>query len=579
MLISPIFKPNIGPFIIDMHACFCYINSMNNETDIRKALAGLSQEQLIDMYCELDRKYNNLQAYNEQLKRKYFGVKNNDHVAKGQLSLFNEIEDTFDNEERVPEPAAEEVVPKKKKKKKNTPKNAKLKDVRVEEKHIYPEETICPICGNGMVELKPTVIEYLEYHQAEYVLNRFVVHNRTCHSCNEENMDCVIYSGDTSSLPARLIDSSIVTSSMISNIAANKFLLGLPYYRQSKDLEYRGIFISRQAMCQWLMRVGDDYLRIVYERMIRDLRRCEIINMDETTLECLEDVRADQRSKSYTWLAMSGKHEQNQMALYFYNHSREHKFVYTILGPSFTGTIQSDGYGAYDDYTPATGHAGCAAHCQRDFVDAAQSYTALYKKYTSTKNPQERAALREANPSFSEILHILDQFTKIYDVEHRLSDNSAGPEEILHARETEARTCWEEIRVTMEQIKQRYVISAKLQKAITYTENQWDKLLYYLSDWRLSPDNNYAEREGIKPYVMARKNYLFADTRHGAQVSSMYFSLLISARMNNLNPEKYLTYLLDQLSTYGITDEVIERCLPYSRSLPEDIKISKNHSS
>ena len=79
--------------------------------------------------------------------------------------------------------------------------------------------------------------------------------------------------------------------------------------------------------------------------------------------------------------------------------------------------------------------------------------------------------------------------------------------------------------------------------------------------------------------MQARKNFLFADTRHGARISSMYFSLLISARMNQLNPEKYLTYLLEQLSTCGLKDEVIERCLPYSKSLPEELKISKNHSS
>ena len=561
-----------------MRACLCYTESMNNEADIRKALAGLSHEQLIDMYCELDRKYSDLQAYNDELRRKYFGVKNNDHVAKGQLSLFNEIEDTVDNEKTAPEPATEEAVPGKKKGKK-TPKNAKLKNVRVEEKHIYPEETVCPICGKGMQELKPSTIEYLEYRPAEYVLKRFIVHNRTCHNCNEENLDCEIYSGDTSGLPARLIESSIVTPSVISNIAANKFLLGLPFYRQSKDLEYRGIFISRQVLCQWLMRVGDDYLGLVYERMIHDLRQCEIINMDETTLECLEDLREDQRSKSYTWLAMSGIREQNQMALYFYNHSREHKFVYTILGPSFNGILQSDGYGAYDDYEPASGHAGCAAHCQRRYIKAAQSYTSLYDKYTKTKDPQEQAALREANPSFSEILHILDQFTKIYSVERKLKEDEAGPEEILKARDEEVRPYWEEIKATVDHIKQRYVLSAKLKEAITYTENQWDKLLYYLNDWRLTPDNNVAEREGIKPYVQSRKNFLFADTRHGARVSSMYFSLLISARMNQLNPEKYLTYLLEQLSTYGLKDEVIERCLPYSKILPEELKISKNHSS
>lgn len=554
-----------------------YTLSMKNEADLRKALSGLSQDQLVDMICQLDRRYNDLQANYDELRRKYYGVKNQDSIAKGQLSLFNEIEDTVDESSSEELQEEEEIVSKKKKKK--SPKNSKLKNVEVKTEDIYPENINCPECGKPMSQLKPTIIEYLEFQPAKYVLMRYVVHNYTCHDCNEENLGCEVYTGDTSKLPARLIEGSIVTSSVIANIAANKFLLGLPFYRQSKDLSYRGIDVSRQVLCQWLMRVGDDYLETVFERMKQDLRQLDILNMDETTLECLEDIKDGQRSKSYTWLAMSGVNEQNQMALYFYNTSREHKFIYDILGDSFNGIIQSDGYGAYDDYTPASGHAGCAAHCQRYYKAAAQSYTSLYKTYTREKNPKARAELRKKNPYFSKILHILDQFTKIYKVEDKLKAMNAGPETIVKVRNEEERPLWEEIKTAASEMKGNYMNSEKLRKAITYTENQWEHLIYYLNEWRLTPDNNLAEREGIKPYVMARKNYLFADTRHGAKISAIYFSLLISARMNNLNPEKYLAYLLDQLSSKGLRDEVIEQCLPYSSSLPEELRISKNHSS
>ena len=554
-----------------------YNIGMKNEADLRESLKGLSQNQLIDIICQMDRRYDNLQASFDELRRKYYGTRNNDSAAKGQLSLFNEMEETVDeaSEEELKEP--EEIVPRKKKKK--SPKNAKLKEVRIETEDIYPDDKHCPVCGKAMQELKPTYIDYLEFRPAEYVLKRYIVHNYTCHACNEENMDCEIYTGDTSKLPARLIDSSVVTPSVVANIAANKFLLGLPFYRQSKDLEYRGISISRQVLCQWLMRAGDDYLVTVFERMVRDMRKCGVLNMDETTLECLEDLRNEQRSKSYTWLAMSGIHEQNQMALYFYNASREYRFVNEILGSDYHGVIQSDGYGAYDGYEPAAGHAGCAVHCQRYYVKAAQAYNELYKKYTDTKNAQERKALREANPSFARILHILDQFTCIFEIEKKLRSKNAGPEEIIGTRNREAAPLWEEILRSAQYIQANCVPSQKLKEAVTYTENQYKQLTYYINDWRLTPDNNVAEREGIKPFVMSRKNFLFSDTKHGAKISCIYFSLLVSARMNNLNPEKYLTYLLEQLSAYGLRDDVIDRCLPYSGQLPEYLHISKNHSS
>ena len=109
---------------------------------------------------------------------------------------------------------------------------------------------------------------------------------------------------------------------------------------------------------------------------------------------------------------------------------------------------------------------------------------------------------------------------------------------------------------------------------IQYTLNQWNALTYYMNDGRIPASNNIAEREGIKPFVTARKNFLFTDTIHGAHMSSIWFSLMISFRMNKLNTEKYLTYVLDLLSSKEeITEDMIERCLPYSEQLPQHLKV------
>lgn len=554
---------------------------MVNESEIRESLKNASQEQLVNLIIQMSYKYDNLQGNYDALRRKYYGTNKGEAAAKGQLSLFNEAEETVDESDRdkLQEPSGKDVVSGKKKRKKAS-RNAKLKQAEVDEHTIKLDNTVCPICGEEMEKLAPTIIEQLYFQPGKYILVRYIIENYTCHDCNEENMNCTIYTGDTSEIPARLIEGSIVTPSIVANIAANKFLLGIPFYRQEKDLFYRGIEISRQNLCNWMMRTGEDYLVFVFNRMLIDFRQCEVINMDETTLKVLEDIKGGQRSNSYTWLAMTGIHEKNQMALYFYNSSREHKFVYEILGPEFHGVIQSDGYAAYDNYEPASGHAGCSAHCQRKYMEAAQSYTSLYKAYTDAKNDSEkRKVLRAKNPSFALILHILSLFTLLFGIERRLRESAASPEEILEVRDKEERPYWTEIRDTVNKIKSGYVMSGSLTKAITYTENQWDSLQYYLTDWRVQMDNNLAEREGIKPFVMARKNFIFSDTRSGARISAIYFSLLISARMNGLDPEKYLCYILTELSTHGLKDDVIERCLPYSNALPDDLKISKSHSS
>ena len=101
--------------------------------------------------------------------------------------------------------------------------------------------------------------------------------------------------------------------------------------------------------------------------------------------------------------------------------------------------------------------------------------------------------------------------------------------------------------------------SGKLYKALNYMLNQWESLIYYLKDGRIPATNNIAEREGIKPFVMARKNFLFADTIEGVQATSMLFSLIVSARMNRLGAKKYLIHVLYQLSAAEIiTEELVE---------------------
>ena len=90
--------------------------------------------------------------------------------------------------------------------------------------------------------------------------------------------------------------------------------------------------------------------------------------------------------------------------------------------------------------------------------------------------------------------------------------------------------------------------------------------------WK-NPCDKQHSRKG-RNQTVCKKNFLFADTIEGAKATSMWFSLIISARMNHLDAEKYLIYVLDQLSaSETITEKLIERCLPYSNQLPVNLKM------
>ena len=162
----------------------------------------------------------------------------------------------------------------------------------------------------------------------------------------------------------------------------------------------------------------------------------------------------------------------------------------------------------------------------------------------------------------------------MFKIERTLKRSSSDFDEIVEIRNTKERPILEEIHKEASELITKCAPSGKLYAALQYTLNQWNALTYYLNDGIIPASNNTAEREGIKPFVTARKNFLFADTIHGAHMSSIWLSLMISSRMNKLNTEKYLTYVLDMLSSKEeITEDMIDKCLPYSDQLPQYLKV------
>ena len=104
----------------------------------------------------------------------------------------------------------------------------------------------------------------------------------------------------------------------------------------------------------------------------------------------------------------------------------------------------------------------------------------------------------------------------------------------------------------------------KLAEAVNYSLNQWDHLLAFLADGRLEVDNNRAER-AIKPFVIGRKNWLFANSSRGAQASATVYSIVETAKENGLNPAAYLAYLLEQLPNIDVKDNTgLDLLMPWT---------------
>jgi transposase len=153
----------------------------------------------------------------------------------------------------------------------------------------------------------------------------------------------------------------------------------------------------------------------------------------------------------------------------------------------------------------------------------------------------------------------------------------ATPEDRYTQRQERSRPVLEGYLAWLRQQRSRTLPKSLLGQAITYNLNQWDKLSEFLSDGRLEIDNNRSER-AIKPFVIGRKNWLFANTPRGARASSTIYSVIETAKENGLNPLQYLTYLFEQLPQLSNQQdpEALDRLLPWSPLLPLTCRVFKS---
>lgn len=551
-----------------MHVCdiLCV---MKTEAEFKSLFKDANREQLIDALYQLQLKYEHLEEVNANLSRMHFARKS-EHVHPDQLSLFNEAEETAEDASKKELEEQEITVPSYTRKKK---KKRSMKDLPVEIMgEMRPASTICPECGSEMKELAPKNHDYLVYVPSKLYVQRWIEHVYACDKCSKEKDSLVTVEADTSNLPARLFEGSIITSSVVAHIAYEKMVMCVPLYRQEKNYRYNNAYFSRQNLSNWFIKGAKDYLQYVFHRMEKDFSTLEVANGDETPLTCLENQ--DERENSYVWLLMSGIHEASQMALYYYHDNRKHEFLDEIIPSDWGGIFHSDGYEAYQKCQGIHLLCGCWAHARRKVFEAMTSDTKTWKKYNSKKTTKaEKQEILNNAPRLRFSLQLISEIDKLFLIEKELKDQSASVEDTFNVRQEKAPEILKNINDQCTMIQNNFVPSSKLVEAANYIMNQWEYLNNYIKDGRCEISNNLAEREGIKPFVMARKNFLFSATRDGAKYTCMYFSIIISAVMNHLNPEAYLTYVFDELSTHGLRDDVIERVLPYSKSLPENLKV------
>ena len=410
---------------------------------------------------------------------------------------------------------------------------------RVEIIHDIDEtEKVCG-CGSELSRIGEEVSEQLDIIPAKVRVIRHIRPKYACKNCEgvEDNGPAV----KIAPVAPQIIPKSIAGPGLLAHILTGKFIDHTPFYRQEKQFIRLGVEVSRTSMCNWAMQAASACLPLL--NLLQDeVVSGSFINIDETTLQVLQEPGRDPTTKSYMWIFRRGDPDK-PVLLYQYHPTRSGDVARAFLC-DFEGYVQTDGYSGYDflDHSEGIRHIGCWAHARRKFMDVIKA---------QGKNRKSGAA---------DVA--LSYIKKLYRLEKEASGNRFSPEEIYRMRQDKARPILDDFKKWLSKKSIQMPPKGLLGRAVSYTLKQWDRLKGYLEDGHLAPDNNAAENS-IRPFVVGRKNWLFSGTPAGAEASALLYSLIETAKANLLEPYAYLRYIFEQLPTASSLEDY-EALLPWN---------------
>ncbi|MCB5228420.1 IS66 family transposase [Alishewanella sp. 16-MA] len=513
--------------------------SLPDDVELLKKMLLEQTQKLERKLAQKDKRIAKLERVNQQLSdklqqllerynlKKYQKFSPSSETYEGEGEVLNEAEQLIEDESVATEPDTQTTESAEKAAKPRRPRIIPELP-RVDVIHDIDDKT-CVCCGHALHQMGEEVSEQIEFVPAKIRVLRNVRLKYSCRQCETNGTKVDIKIAD---VPPAVIPKSMATPSLLAQIISSKMHYGLPLYRQEQLFNQAGIELSRQTMSRWLITCADK-LKPLLALMKAELLKQPVLWADETTVNVL-DV---EKSTCYMWVYGCGLEKSTgpKLALFDYQDSRSSKHPCDFLS-GFNGYLQVDGYAGYEK-THAT-LVGCWAHARRKFVEAQKA--------------QGKGKTGKADVA-------LNHIQKLYALESKLK--TAPPDKKYDARQALAKPLLEQFKSWLDKSSESVTKESLLGVAITYSLNQWPKLIRYLDDGRLNIDNNRAER-AVKPFVIGRKAWLFANTETGAEASAAMYSLVETAKINGLEPYDYLCRLLTELPKAN-THEQLQELLPY----------------
>ena len=408
-------------------------------------------------------------------------------------------------------------------------------------RHELPEaDRVCPHDGSALEEIGVEASEQLDIIPQQV---RVIRHERVKYAC-----PCCDGTIKLATRPQQIIPRGLLTEAAQAWVVTAKYDDGMPLYRIAALMgRFGGSCFNRNTLAATVIKLGQG-VQPLFNLMKDRLLESRVVYGDETHLQVLKEPGRAAQSKSWLW-AQGTDHSGIDgtgppIRLYSYTTGRSTQAAAGVWAGMREGAVlMSDGYEVYDEIARSQRltHLACWAHCRRYWMEALQ---ALPRAARTREQPAAQA---------------LELIAKLYEVEKRVKANT--PQERQVIRQQDSVPVLAMIEVLVQRHQHAVLPQSALGKALHYTASQWAKLTRYVHDGAWPIDNNACEN-AIRPFVVGRKGWLFADTPAGAQASANLYSLLQTCRANGVNTYEYLRALFTALPKATTADDY-EALLPW----------------